>query len=190
MTEIIGNELLQGERIYLDAIRKEDSAQAAGWFADMELQRLLERNIVFPHTIEDHEDFYEQQRQARRDASMFAFNIRRKDEGVLIGGCLMVDFNWQARHAMVALFIGDRNLWGKGYGTDALRVLLRYGFMELNLNRIGLGVFSYNTRAIKSCEKIGFQHEGRMREMICRDGKYHDEILMSILRSEWEEHGS
>ncbi len=76
--------------------------------------------------------------------------------------------------------------WGKGYGTDAMRVILRYGFTELNLKRITLGVFGYNARAIRSYEKAGFTVEGRMRKALYRDGSRADIVFMGILRDEWQ----
>ena len=74
---------------------------------------------------------------------------------------------------------------GHGYGTDAMRVTLRYGFMELNLQRIQLNVYSYNERAIKSYLKAGFVVEGRQRGMLRRDGERWDFVYMSVLRDEW-----
>jgi RimJ/RimL family protein N-acetyltransferase len=87
--------------------------------------------------------------------------------------------------AMVAIALGERKFWGNGYGTDAMRVMLRYAFNELNLRRLGLIVFEYNPRAIRSYEKVGFSYEGRVRGAIQRDGKRWDFLYMGILRDEW-----
>lgn len=76
--------------------------------------------------------------------------------------------------------------WSRGLGTDALRVMVRYGFEELGLNRIGLGVWAYNDRAIAAYRKVGFVEEGRRRQMAFHAGQFHDEVLMGLLRSEWE----
>ena len=187
MTEIMGNELLQGERVYLDAITKDDLPDYVKWFADMEFQRFLNPGIVFPFSAEDEEDWYEIQRKERQQGKSYSFAIRLKDGATHVGGCGLMRINWQARSAMAGINIGARENWGKGYGTDAMRVLLRYAFMELNMNRVGLEVFSYNPRAIRSYEKCGFREEGRVREAIFRDGVYFDKILMGILRREWEE---
>jgi RimJ/RimL family protein N-acetyltransferase len=77
--------------------------------------------------------------------------------------------------------------WGKGYGTDAMRVVLRYAFTELNLHRVSLDVFSYNPRAIRSYEKAGFKYEGCMRSRVQRDGKRWNMVFMGIMKEEWEE---
>ena len=86
----------------------------------------------------------------------------------------------------MAIGIGEPDAWNKGYGSEAMRLMLRYGFEELNLNRVSLGVFSANPRGIRSYEKCGFVHEGRMREFARRDGQYWDLVFMGILREEWE----
>ena len=82
--------------------------------------------------------------------------------------------------------IGEKECWGRGYGTDALRTLVRFGFEEMNLNRIALDVYDFNERAIASYLKTGFAEEGRRRKDIYRDGRYVDVVMMSVLRAEWE----
>jgi RimJ/RimL family protein N-acetyltransferase len=81
--------------------------------------------------------------------------------------------------------IGERDYWGKGYGTDALRVLLRYAFDELNLHRVSLSVLEGNERAMRSYQKCGFRYEGRQRQVWAYDGRRWDEIYMGLLRDEW-----
>ena len=87
--------------------------------------------------------------------------------------------------AFVGIGIGERELWGKGYGTDAMKVILRYAFQELNLRRVSLDTFEYNPRAIRSYEKAGFVHEGRAEDFLYREGRRWDLIFMGILREEW-----
>jgi RimJ/RimL family protein N-acetyltransferase len=83
--------------------------------------------------------------------------------------------------------IGEKSFWNLGYGTEAVRLLVAHGFQSLNLNRIALHVFQDNPRAIRAYEKAGFTHEGRQRQGEFHQGKYVDVLLMSILRSEWQE---
>ncbi len=82
--------------------------------------------------------------------------------------------------------IGEREYWGNGYGTDAMRAILHFAFTELNLYRVSLNVFEYNPRAIRSYEKAGFVAEGRQRQVLNRDGRRWDVIYMGILHEEWE----
>ncbi|TGA99386.1 N-acetyltransferase [Sporolactobacillus shoreae] len=93
----------------------------------------------------------------------------------------------QGVSSFLAIGIGEAKNRNKGYGTDALKVILHYAFHELNLNRVSLDVIEYNAWAIHAYEKVGFQHEGRMRDAVLRDGKSYDRLIMGILRSEWEE---
>jgi RimJ/RimL family protein N-acetyltransferase len=104
----------------------------------------------------------------------------------LIGFVSFDGINWASGDTFVAIAMGEREYRGRGYGTEAMQLMLRYGFSELNLHRVSLCVFDYNPRAIRSYEKCGFRHEGRMREIIQRDGEWHDLIFMGILREEWE----
>lgn len=89
--------------------------------------------------------------------------------------------------ADLSVIIGPPEDRGRGYGTDAIREMLRYGFEERGLGRIGLSVFEFNQPAIKAYASLGFREEGRLRAAIKRDGKRHDAILMSILEPEWRE---
>jgi RimJ/RimL family protein N-acetyltransferase len=86
---------------------------------------------------------------------------------------------------MVGIGIGERDFWSKGYGTDTMKVCLRYAFLELGLQRVSLGVFEYNPRAVRSYEKAGFKLEGRTRYDAHREGKRYDSLWMGILREEW-----
>ena len=93
--------------------------------------------------------------------------------------------NWNASDSFVGLGIGDRNEWGKGYGTEAMNLMLEFAFTEINLRRVTLTVFEYNPRAIRSYEKTGFHHEGRLRQFLTREGRHWDMLYMGILREEW-----
>ena len=93
---------------------------------------------------------------------------------------------WLHREAFMGIQIGEREYWSKGYGTDALRVLLRYAFNELSLARISLSVLEGNARAMRSYEKCGFKYEGRERQAWIYDGRRWDEVYMGLLREEWQ----
>lgn len=87
--------------------------------------------------------------------------------------------------AVEGIFIGDKKYWGKGYGTDAMRVLVKFIFEQMNIHKVKLNVYSFNERAIKSYEKCGFKVEGVLRQEIFRDGRYYDEIIMGLLKEEY-----
>ncbi len=113
------------------------------------------------------------------------FTIRTLEGDALIGLIGLFDLFQHHGDTLVAIGIGERDRWSKGYGTDAMSIILRYAFNELNLRRVGLIVFDYNPRAIRSYEKVGFVYEGRIREVMHRDGKRWDFLYMGLLREEW-----
>ena len=98
------------------------------------------------------------------------------DGEVPLGTCAFMNPDYRNRHAELAIVIGNKDYWSKGYGTEIMKKLLEWGFEGLNLNRLYLHVFSFNKRAIGLYEKMGFKEEGRLRAMIYRDGHYHDLI--------------
>ena len=121
------------------------------------------------------------------NSSPFVFMIRTLQDDRLIGELGLDGLQWNHGDAYVGISLGERQDWGKGFGTDAMRVLLRYAFTELNLQRVSLNVFEYNPRAVYSYQKAGFTYEGRQRKFLNRAGRRWDLIFMSILRDEWLE---
>lgn len=117
-----------------------------------------------------------------RDEPQFA--IRTLADDKLIGQ-LGVYLDVVHGDGHVWILIGEREYWGKGYGTDAMRILLRYVFTELNLHRVSLRTFGFNQRAIRSYIKLGFKHEGKTRLALNKMGQRWDEVWMGLLRSEW-----
>lgn len=180
---MLGNDLLKGDLVYLNAITRDDVTQYAKWFGDLELLQYLWMQPLYPLTFEDEMEWYE---QMRKNGS-YNFAIRTLDHIILIGSAGLKTPDWKNRSAELGISIGNSSYWGRGYGTDATRVLLRYGFLELNLNRIELVVYGYNERAIKSYQKIGFRHEGTRRQALFREGRYYDTHLMAMLRQEWQD---
>lgn len=179
-------ELLKGELVRLSAVDPAEMGKSlARWNQDSELTRYLDSHLVSLRSAKSITDFFEKD---LKEASPFAypFTIRALDDDRLLGDIgLYVINNWGPQDAFVGLGIFDRENWSKGYGTDAMKVALRYGFTELNLRRVTLNVFEYNPRAIRSYEKTGFTHEGRLRGALLRDGKRWDMLYMGILRDEW-----
>jgi RimJ/RimL family protein N-acetyltransferase len=104
----------------------------------------------------------------------------------LIGTTGLHRLDVRNRHACFGITIGEQDARGKGHGTEATRLIVRHALETLNLNRVWLQVYEYNTRGIRTYEKVGFRIEGRLRQDTFRDGRYWDTLVMGILREEWE----
>lgn len=176
-------DILRGERVRLTAMRTDDAATLARWWEQGAFMRQYDSTPAVPKTeaqiakdIEDH--------QAKTDA--FQLAIRRNDDGALLGQLEFDGISWPHRTTFFSIVILDPEQRGQGYGREALELGLRFAFHELNLHRVGLTVFAYNTRAIALYERLGFVHEGTHREFLERDGQRHDMRLYGLLRHEWE----
>jgi RimJ/RimL family protein N-acetyltransferase len=121
----------------------------------------------------------------RTDDYLFAIEVQANNQWVHIGNVGLHRIDWRSRSAVFGIAIGDKASWGKGYGTDATRTMLRFAFGELNLHRVELEVFDYNSRAIRAYEKAGFRREGTRRQAHYHDGQYHDAHWMAVLRDEF-----
>lgn len=159
------------------------------WRKDSEYMRLLDMWPATPSSVKKIEEWIKKDIEEKDNQGYF-FMIQDKATQRLIGEIGLGGICWNHGDTFVGIGIGERELWGKGYGTDAMRVILRFAFTELNLHRVSLDVFAYNPRAIKSYEKVGFKHEGRHRGALNREGRRWDEVYMGILKSDWDkEHG-
>jgi RimJ/RimL family protein N-acetyltransferase len=119
------------------------------------------------------------------DEHPFAMEIREGETWTLAGSVGLMHIDWISRKAEIGIMIGEKRFWNKGYGTEAMRLILKHGFETLNLHRLYLRVFSDNPGAIRAYEKAGFVLEARMREAHFAEGQYKDDLMMSVLRSEW-----
>ena len=175
--------MLEGQQTRLRAYTKDDLPLRRACLNDVDLSRLVYPGILFPLRPEDQEKWYES--LDPKSDKQYSFAIESKDDSLYVGCCTVCDIDAKNRSASIGIFIGKEH-WRKGYGSDALRVLLRFCFGEVNLNKIMLQVYSFNTPAIRCYEKLGFKTEGVLRQALFRDGQYHDTVAMGMLRSEWE----
>lgn len=174
-------DLLHGELVRLSAEEPEVVAKAfSRWARDSEYWRLMASMEAMPLSQKAIQKWFE-----KDEPASVGFLIRTLDGDRMIGDIGLDGIDYPNGNSWVGIGIGEREYWGKGYGADAMRLMLRYAFMEMNLQRVSLSVFEYNPRAIRSYEKVGFKHEGRSRQMIRRDGQWYDILFMGILRDEW-----
>ena len=176
----MGFPFVSGRAVYLRPVELSDAERFLRWLSDPEINRfLLAGRWPINHLRE--EEFLREQYKSKEHA-IFAICLTEND--IHVGACGLHGIQEIDRHATAGIFIGERSLHGKGLGTEAMRLLLGYAFGTLNLRRVVLGVFEYNARAVESYRKLGFKEEGRLRAHRYRDGAYHDEIVMGILREE------
>jgi RimJ/RimL family protein N-acetyltransferase len=176
-------DLLRGELVHLTAENPDVMApNFARWNQDTGWERFLDSDPPRLFSELKHKEWLEKGLE-KSDEPLWA--IRKLEDEALIGFMGLFALYPQHGDTLVAIAIGERDHWSRGYGTDAMRVMLRYAFKELNMRRVGLIVFEYNPRAIRSYEKAGFTHEGRVRGAMLRDGKRWDFLYMGILREEW-----
>lgn len=175
--------MLKGEKVLLRPMIRDDIARQHQFDQDPELY-VLDGAEPRPAPIEAAERFYDN--RTRADDHMAPFAIEA--DGVYIGSCELSGLQDRHRSLSIGIQIGDRAYWGRGYGRDAVRVLLRYGFELCGARRIVLTTHAKNERAIRCYRACGFIEEGRPRKAAWIAGEYTDLVNMSILRDEWEQH--
>jgi len=178
--------LLEGKLVRLvDEEPEVISKEFSRWGRDSEYQRLLNFDPAFLWSEKKWKEAIESE-LGKDNPREYFFNIQTLSEKRLIGFIGLMGIEWNHGNAWVAIGLGEREDWGKGYGSDAMRLILQYAFNELNLYRLTLGFFEYNPRAQRSYEKVGFQLEGRQRQMVQRAGKRWDVLIMGILQPDWQ----
>lgn len=166
-----------GEKVFLRAYKEEDIQKVTSFVNDKEIKTFYDTDVSFPITLWEEETWVKSQKGNKNGEYNFAIeDIKTKK---YIGGCNIQNVNWLTRVALVGIMIGDKNYLGKGYGTDAMKVLMKFIFQDMNIRKIRLSTFSFNVRAQKSYEKCGFKVEGTLKDEVFKDGKYYDEIVMA-----------
>ena len=171
---------LSGNRIYLRPLDLADLETFYKWFNNPELRKFLVLN--YPITKAQEKEFIE---NTMKDKDSVLLSIVAKKNDTLLGNIGLLKIDKIHRRADLGIALANLTYVSKGFGTEAMKIMIDYGFNELNLHRIELFVHEFNERAINAYKKVGFVEEGRKREAHYYYGKYHDQIIMSILRQEW-----
>lgn len=178
--------MLKGERVTLRGIRREDLLRLWEFNNDPDVEIAGGGDPPMPQSLERLEaEFEENAKKGGRDGTWFAIEA----DGKFIGQCGLYgfdDFRGVAHRCDLGIAIGDKEYWGRGYGREALALLVDYAFTHWNMQRVGLQVNATNDRAIRAYRSVGFIEEGRLRRYGWSMGKYVDTVSMSILREEWE----
>jgi RimJ/RimL family protein N-acetyltransferase len=184
--EVWHPDAIAGRLVVLRRHRPENLAAFGRWYSDPEVARLT-RYQQTPLTGEEIQRFF-YTRIMGADSMAMAIHVRETDR--LIGSCAFTQLDGDNGSTLYHITIGDRSAWGQGYGTEATELMVGHAFERLHLHRVALTVFQFNERAIRSYQKAGFRIEGRARDAIFRDGRYWDEIHMSVLSDEWAARGT
>ncbi|PTU84616.1 N-acetyltransferase [Staphylococcus pasteuri] len=160
-------------QINLRALKKSDSDLILNWMKNDKLRYLI--GTTFPITELEHENWF-QNRMLEKDNRMFVIELENETAIGIVG---FKNLDWINSNSELFIYIGDENYWGKGYGKEALKLLINFAFNSLNLHMLYLEVFSYNENATKMYEKLGFKQDGILRQSKYQDGQYYDKIIMS-----------
>jgi diamine N-acetyltransferase len=173
---------LAGNQVYLRPIEKDDLKQLYIWFNDPELRGLT--GEVFPTSQTGMEEYLA---KLHVDQSRVWFGIVLQENDQLIGeaGLLRMFPAW--RTTDLSIIIGEKTSWGKGYGNEAMALLLDYAFGYMNFHRVSIGVVGTNERALRFYERIGFKREGIQRDGYYYAHEYQDFVMMSLLENEYRE---
>lgn len=169
---------LQGALVRLRAHEPEDEPHVYRWINDPEVTEHLAARYPYSHA---------QEREFLSSPPAYSnlfLTVVTKDEGRPIGNVSLRGASPESRSCNLGIMIGEKDCWGRGYGTDSMRTLCRFGFEMMNLHRIELDVFAENDRARHVYEKVGFVVEGRRRQAHFRGGRYSDIIVMGLLAGE------
>ncbi|MEA4831531.1 MAG: GNAT family protein [Oscillospiraceae bacterium] len=169
-----------GERLYLSPINTDEADSYIKWMND---EAVAVNFGQYPRLVASKNDMKWLYEPA---SDMHRYAIVLLDEDVLIGSISLHNIDHLNRNAFIGIFIGENEHRNKGYGAEAIRLILNYGFKTMNLHNIMLTVHADNLAGITCYKKVGFRETGRLREWIFKDGMYVDKIYMGILEREFD----
>jgi RimJ/RimL family protein N-acetyltransferase len=173
-------EIVPGERIFLSQVRREDLPLFARWFSDIELTTYLGQ-MGFSFMFEHEQEWYD---SVVRDRSNRTFAIVVRDGLRPIGSVSLMEIDHAHGKAELGIAIGDKSAWGKGYGSEAVRLMADYGLTFMGLHTIYLWHVAFNERAHRAYLKAGFKLAGRLRGADLFDGRRYDRVLMDVTRED------
>lgn len=174
--------MIEGHLVNLRAPEMDDLDRNTRWINDDDVTRFLSVRYAMSRLAE--EAWLRDLTSKPMSYTSPFFAIETKD-GQHVGNLNLFNVLPEDRSCELGIMVGEKPLWSKGYGSDALRTLLAFAFDEMNLNRVQLRTYAFNERAQAAYRKVGFVEEGRLRQAHYTGGEYSDAILMSVLRDEW-----
>lgn len=179
-----GGDMYNGKYVRLRRLQEDDISIILPVWNDYGLRQHIASPL--PSTYNDLAKFIESANEAFAQRKRFAFGIEALDSGALIGMITLDDVSWISSHGFIGMFaIFNDDYRGKGFGRDAMIVLLDVAFSVMDLHNVSLWVGAFNEHAIDLYTKIGFSRRGTLREMAYRNGKRYDVVVMDILKPEF-----
>ncbi len=177
--------MIRGKKVLFRPIEKSDISLFLRWFNDPEVIRYLLSYLPITETME--EKFIEEAISGRDKTHVnFVIEAIENDKTKPIGATALTKIDHRSQTAELAIALGEIEYWGKEYGAEAARLIIEYGFNQLNLNRIESRVFGPNQRSLKLHQKLGFIREGVQRQAFYKNGEYMDIVCFGLLRKEWK----
>lgn len=171
---------LVGEQVSLVVPSSADAELWAGWMNDLTVALPLGYEAYYPITVDAMAGEIADIAEKRKHV----FTVVENETERRIGQCMLSAVDAVNRAGEVSVVIGEKDVWGRGYGTEALRLLLDHAFDLVNLHSVGLSVYAFNTRALRCYRRLGFHEIGRRRARRLIAGAYHDVVLMDLLADE------
>jgi len=168
---------LEGQRIFLKTLdQNQATKEYCGWLNDAEVNKYLETRET---TIAKLKQYIKEKNE---NPKCLFFGIFFKENNKHIGNIKLEPIDFKNKKATIGILIGDKNYWGRGIGTEAIKVLVDYGFKNLNLKEINLGVISENKPALNLYKKVGFKVDGVRKKAIRHGDKLFDKVIMSVVK--------
>ena len=177
---------IEGKNIHLRPVTKRDARSLYEHARDKEISRYT--FVPHPYTVEDALRFIRHSRKQARAGKEYHFGIALNATGQIVGMVGMEHISQQHQRAEVGYWLG-KSFWGRGYASEALRLMLKFAFEHLKLNRITAGVMHPNTASARMLKRVGFTCEGRFRRSFLQYGQWMDELRFGILKEEFESQG-
>lgn len=169
----------RGSRVNLRPIMEADVPYLLRWINDPEITQYL--NVYLPMSEAEEREWVKNLHKDKTRNIVFMIVV----DGKPIGTMGLHGINWKSRVATTGALIGEKEYWGRGYGTEAKMLLLNYAFNNLNLRKICSSVLAFNGRSAKALQKCGYKKEGFRKDQYFHDGTYWDEVLFAVFREDW-----
>ncbi len=175
--------MLEGKSVRLRGFELNDAPKILEHFNDIEIRRFMD--MPAPHSQEQEEQWIRNTWDARKTGRGHYYAIEHKKSTQLVGGCALFNIEKINRRGELMIVLYNKEYWGQGFGTEALQLLLQFGFKHINLNKVDLFTHDTNKRAQRVYEKLGFKPGGRRRQASYFEGTYHDLLYYDLMASEF-----